>query len=195
MKCDQHCQSWGFQSWSNNNLMNRSLIFIFTFIFTKSDLVTGTQSQHQAAPVYAVQPMQLPFVSCRGSCWALVAVMALCAVLTSPALSAGSVKEAPGAVSSATLSTRSWPSAPKTHCRYSTVVYKSSISKVFDTRQTGCIVKNKKTCTNVDRFERIINLKVNVMIQRPSPYSTAATESLLTDPQYEAHYFHIAAGR
>lgn len=61
--------------------------------------------------------MHLLFVSCRGSCWARVAVPALCAAHTSPALSAGSVREAPGAVSCATSSTRFWPLAPRTRCR------------------------------------------------------------------------------
>lgn len=48
-------------------------------------------------------------------------MLALCAVHTSPALSAGSVKEAHGAVRFATSSTRSWPSALKTHYRYISV--------------------------------------------------------------------------
>ncbi len=56
---------------------------------------------------------------CRGSCWAHAAVTAPCAVLTSPVWFAGSAREAPGAVSSATSSTMSWPSAPRTRCRYS----------------------------------------------------------------------------
>ncbi len=56
---------------------------------------------------------------CRGSCWAHAAVTAPCAVPTSPVWFAGSAREAPGAVSSATSSTMSWPSAPRTRCRYS----------------------------------------------------------------------------
>lgn len=49
------------------------------------------------------------FLPHRGSSWVHVAVMAQCAAPTSPASFAGSAREAPGAVSSATSNTKCWP--------------------------------------------------------------------------------------
>lgn len=58
-----------------------------------------------------------PCLLCRGSCWAPAGVMALCVAPISLVSFVGLAREAHGAVSSATSSIRSWPSALRTRYR------------------------------------------------------------------------------
>lgn len=138
MKCTRHictrCSFW----WSSPRAVydfKTDFLLKNTWIWAVLDSSQFDPSQRQIHALIVVKRnvvsgslwicvMQWLVVSGRGSCWVPVAVTAPCAVLTSPALSAGSAREAPGAANSATSSTRSWPSVLKTPCRYSPCVWK-----------------------------------------------------------------------
>lgn len=89
-------------------------------------------------------------VSNRGSSWARVGAVGQYAVPTSPASSNGSVREAPGPVSSATTNIRSLPSAPRIHYRWaadagnvlkweqSVTVWETVTIQGFDQFVAGC---------------------------------------------------------